>query len=201
MTASAASTIRSLVDLTAIIDAPDERHRTHVDLFYPGTRLPDETLITRCVLLDVSCSPEKVDLAALPALHAVEKGCSVILKTGWERHRGTPAYDKSPSIDKALIERLVAQGAALILVDSPGVCGGATGPEHCAMDKYLADNKAHAVENLVNLDMITAATFALYCFPIYAMRTNAAPCRILADMGTRIQTLSGMPHTDACEPM
>lgn len=149
MTASAASTIRSLVDLTAIIDAPDERHRTHVDLFYPGT----------------------------------------------------PAYDKSPSIDKALIERLVAQGAALILVDSPGVCGGATGPEHCAMDKYLADNKAHAVENLVNLDMITAATFTLYCFPIYAMRTNAAPCRILADMGTRIQTLSGMPHTDACEPM
>jgi len=174
-----------MIDLTATIQTWNDNHKTHMDLYYQGARSVDRALITRCVLLDISRSPEKVDLDALSGLQHVEKGNSIIFKTGWEHHRGTPRYDESPSIDRGLVEHLVARGAILMLVDSPGIYGGAAGPEHCAMDKYLADNQAHAVENLVNLDLLDAVTFRLYCFPIYAAATNAAPCRILADLECR----------------
>ena len=112
-----------MVDLTARIDALSDRHRTHVDLYYAGSRLADSTLITPCVLLDVSNSPDRVDLEALGELSRVVRGGSVILKTGWEHHRGTPQYDASPWIDRRLIERLVFLGVTLVLVDSPGVFG------------------------------------------------------------------------------
>ncbi|MEK6794078.1 MAG: cyclase family protein [Spirochaetota bacterium] len=170
-----------MIDLTADIETLTDRARTHVDLFYAGARLSDDTLITRCILLDISASPVNVDLDGLKALADVERRDSVIIKTGWERYRGIPAYDQCPWIDKKLIELLVSRKVVLMLVDSPGIYGGAAGPEHNGMDKYLADNEAHAVENLVHLYLLNAMKYRLYCFPVYSTTSNAAPCRILAE--------------------
>ena len=68
----------------------------------------------------------------------------------------------------------------MVLVDSPGVFGGAKGPEHNAMDRYLADHEAYAVENLVNVDRISGSRCRLYCFPIHMAGLNVAPCRVVA---------------------
>lgn len=172
-----------MIDLTA----PLERYGfepgiTHMDLFYKGRRCPDSSLVTDCVLIDLAGRPEGVGPADVPELGLVEPGNSVILKTGWETRRGTPAYDESPSAGWALIEALVGKGVALVLVDSPGVTGGAKGPEHNRMDRYLADNEAYAVENLVNVGRLPAGKFRLYCFPIHLSELNTAPCRVVADV-------------------
>lgn len=72
-----------MIDLTATIQTWNDNHKTHMDLYYKGARSVDRSLITRCVLLDISRSPEKVDLDALSGLQHVEKGNSIIFKTGW----------------------------------------------------------------------------------------------------------------------
>ena len=171
-----------MIDLTAVIEKLDDNHKTHMDLYYVGYNVSTDKLITDCVMLDISKSPEAVDTDSMPSLSLIEKGNSVILKTGWESKRLTAKYNESPWIDMWLIHHLVKLGVSLILVDSPGVYGGAEGREHNDMDKYLADNKAYAVENLVNLDKIKKDKFKLYCFPILSTSTNTAPCRVLAEI-------------------
>jgi kynurenine formamidase len=171
-----------MIDLTAPIETygltPDI---THMDLYYQGNTSSPDCLVTDCIMLDLTAGAEKINLENMPGLGLVEPGHSVLLKTGWEKYRGTPAYSGSPWVDKSLIECLVRKGASLILVDSPGVYGGAGGPEHNEIDKYLADNKAYAVENLVNVSMIPTIKFKLYCFPVFMTAQNNAPCRIIVD--------------------
>lgn len=172
-----------MIDLTAPVEILGETPNiTHLDLFYPGRRAPDASLVTDCVVIDLTDGAETVDTDALHELSLVRTGRSVILRTGWERYRGSPKYDESPSVDHALLDRLVALGVSLILVDSPGVYGGARGAEHNQVDKYLADHEAYAVENLVNVGGLPTTPFRLYCFPIYSARRNNAPCRVVADV-------------------
>lgn len=172
-----------MIDLTAPIEkygvTPDI---THMDLYYPGTVPSTASLITDCVLIDLTDEAENVDLETLPALDLVEKGNSVILKTGWEQYRGTPDYAHSPWVDKKLIQWLVKKGVVLILIDAPGVYGGKWGQEHNQMDQYLADHQAYAVENLVNVGQISKTKFRLFCFPIHMTAQNNAPCRVVADL-------------------
>jgi kynurenine formamidase len=104
------------------------------------------------------------------------------LAGGWDAHRGTPEYDDSPSASWELVRAIVERGASLVLVDSPGVRGGAGDPEHNRMDKYPADEEAYAVENLVNVGRIQAAKFRLFCFPLHLAAMNTAPCRVVADV-------------------
>jgi kynurenine formamidase len=172
-----------MLDLTAPIvrygHTPDI---THIDLYYTGRQAPASSLVTDCVLLDLTEKVESVGLDELEDLDAVRAGNSVVLKTGWEVYRGTPRYAESPWIDRNLISTLVEKGVALVLVDSPGVYGGKAGPEHNEMDRYLADHHAYAVENLVNLRTLNTRTFRLYCFPIYMSAQNNAPCRVVAEL-------------------
>lgn len=173
-----------MVDLTAPIEVLGETPDiTHIDLYYQGRRAPDSYLVTDCVLIDLTADAETVDLDALGELPLIRAGRSVILRTGWERYRGSPKYAESPSVDRGLLDRLVSLGVSLILVDSPGVYGGARGSAHNEVDKYLADHEAYAVENLVNVAGLPRTPFRLYCFPVYARSRNNAPCRVVADVG------------------
>jgi len=171
-----------MIDLTAPIETYGvTQDITHMDLYYRGTVAPASSLITECVLIDLTAGAAEVKLEGLPELNLVQPGGSVILKTSWERYRGTPEYDRSPSVDRKLIEELIGGGVVLILIDSPGVYGGKKGAEHSAMDKYLVNNGAFAVENLVNVVKLSKREFRLYCFPITMTSQNSAPCRVVAD--------------------
>lgn len=173
-----------MVDLTAPLKAYGfEPGITHMDLCERGARAPLESLITECVLIDLTTNPEEAAPGHVPELDLVQRGCSVILRTGWAKHRGTPRYADSPSVNDALVHALVDRGVVLILVDAPGVRGGASGAEHNATDRYLARHGAYAVENLVNVDELPAGrAFRLYCFPIQLTERNTAPCRVIADV-------------------
>ena len=75
----------TMVDLTAPVKGfCFDPQMTHVDLFYKGRRVPDSSLVTDCVLVDLASGAESVDPASSPVLDLVEPGNTVILKTGWE---------------------------------------------------------------------------------------------------------------------
>ncbi len=172
-----------MIDLTAPMqkygDTPDI---THMDLYYVGNTSPLTSLVSNCLVIDLSLSVGEVDISTIPSLDALKKGDSVILKTGWEQYRGTEKYAQSPSVDKKLIQFLVEKGVCMILIDSPGVYGGAHGQEHNDMDQYLADVGAFAVENLVNVHLLPVGFIKLFCFPINMTAQNNAPCRVAAEI-------------------
>ncbi len=173
-----------MIDLTAPIEAlGHSADITHMDLFYRGRMTDARVLVTDCVVLDLTGGAEAIDLAGLPGLELLQAGDTVILRTGWESRRGLSEYAASPSVDRRLVEALVQKGVVLVLIDSPGVVGGSAGPEHNAMDRYLADHEAYAVENLIHVDRLpTAEKFRLYCFPLHMTAGNTAPCRVVADV-------------------
>ncbi len=173
-----------LIDLTAPMTSygksPDI---THMDLYYQGWKAPLKSLITSCVVLDLTNSSTPLVPDSLPGFDMLCEGSSVILRTGWEQYRGTPQYTNSPSADEKLINRLIEKKVCLIMVDSPGVYGGAFGPEHNDMDKKLAESGAFAVENLVGVPALPVGIpFTLYCFPMQMTELNTALCRIVAEV-------------------
>ena len=173
------------IDLTSSIKQYPENNSlmTHIDLYYNGKEMPHSSLVTRCVLLDTgSDSNSVITIESVGGIDDIQNGYSVIIRTGWEKYRGTAQYDQCPELDQQLVEALVKRGVCLILVDSPGVRGGARGEEHNITDKYLADNNAFAVENIVNADKLYKRTFTLYCFPLQMSAQNWAPCRIVAEL-------------------
>ena len=173
------------IDLTAPLERYPENHflMTHIDLFYKGNKMPMDSLETRCIFLDGSGEKSSnITIESVGGIDDVQSNYSVIVRTGWEKYRGTAQYEKCPQLDKQLVETLVKKGVRLILIDSPGVRGGARSEEHIKTDQYLADNNAFAVENLVNTSELYKREFTLYCFPIQMSEEDWAPCRIVAKL-------------------
>lgn len=172
------------IELTAPItkygETPDI---THMDMYYTGWKSPLESLITPCVVLDLTEGTSWSNPDFIPGMAHLGNGWSVILRTGWEQFRGTDQYAQSPSADTQLLDRLLEKGVCLVLVDSPGVVGGTAGPIHNEVDRRLAEAGAFAVENLVGVASLPVATpFTLYCFPLHMSAQNNAPCRVLANV-------------------
>lgn len=172
------------IDLTApITKYGDSQDITHMDLYYPGWKSPLQSLVTQCVVLDVSEGSACSQPDEMPGMAHLCAGWSVILRTGWEQWRGTGKYAQSPSADPLLLDRLLEKGVCLVLVDSPGVVGGEAGSAHNEVDRRLAEAGAFAVENLVGVDSLPVATpFTLHCFPLQMSAQNTAPCRVVANV-------------------
>lgn len=173
-----------LIDLTAPMAKYGETQDiTHMDLYYTGWKAPLESLATRCVVLDLTEDSPGTHPDSIPGMTDIEAGWSVILRTGWEKWRGLERYAQSPSLPPHILDQLLQKGVCLMLVDSPGVYGGAAGPEHNEVDRRLAEAGAFAVENLVNVSQLPVATpFTLYCFPLLMTAQNTAPCRVVAEV-------------------
>jgi kynurenine formamidase len=173
------------VDLTSPLEQYPASNAlmTHVDLYYIGKEMPSYSLVSQCILLDASDKKSGiVSLESVGNIDDVRNHFSVVIRTGWEKYRGTPQYDQCPELDKQLVEALVNKGVCLLLIDSPGVRGGARGEEHNKTDRYLSDNNSFAVENLVNTDKLFKREFTLYCFPLQISGQNWAPCRVVAKL-------------------
>lgn len=174
------------IDLTAQLEnyPAGNSLMTHIDLYYQGKEMPLGSLVSQCVLLDGSNEKSgAISVESVGGIDDVLSNYSVIIRTGWEKYRGTPLYDQCPEVEQRLVEALVDRGVCLILIDSPGVRGGARGEEHNKTDKYLSDNNAFAVENIVNVGKLGQRKFMLYCFPLQMSGQNWAPCRVVAKLG------------------
>ena len=155
---------------------PSNGVQTHMDIVFVGNLPPVEGFVRPGVLLDVR---EFLSSGALPELSAVAQGCAVVLRTGWEERFGTDDYDRCPDLGYELIDALLERGAKLLLVDSPGLQGGARGETHNRMDTHVVERGAVAVEHLCNLEGLPQR-FTLYCFPMAVQQLNWLPARVVA---------------------
>ncbi len=158
---------------------------THMDIGYADNHPDLAQFVLPGVILDVRAPAasghvglEDVDVKG-PAFSGVSRHSAVVFNTGWEQSFGSPAYDRCPDLDYDLIDALIDRGAKLLLVDSPGLYGGARSEVHSKMDLYVVDRGAIAVENLCNVDHLPV-TFTLYCFPLNVEGQNWLPARVVA---------------------
>jgi arylformamidase len=101
------------------------------------------------------------------------RGSAVLLHTGWDRHFGTPEYGHgSPFLETAAVEHLVAQGVALVGIDSLNIDDTESGGERPAHSILLAAG-IHVVEHLTSLERV----------PVRGARFTAVPPRV-AGFGT-----------------
>jgi len=154
------------------LDTPAHRYRGAADLASsPLDRMVDlEGVVVRVAdALAHGGSPE-IGVLALAGLEVA--GRAVLVETGHARHWGTEAYASDhPHLSADAADWLVAQGAALVGIDSLNIDGTATG-ERPVHSRLLAAG-IPVVEHLTGLDQLPPTGF----------RFSAAPPKVVG-LGT-----------------
>jgi kynurenine formamidase len=106
------------------------------------------------------------------------KGDIVLVLTGWSSHFRLPDYyEKTPLIDPAFAERLVAAGVSIMGLDTP-TPDAAPFPVH----KILLSQNVLIIENLSGLEALAdAGPFDVSAAPA-KFQGDAAPVRVVAHM-------------------
>ncbi len=118
-----------------------------------------------------------------PAVEDIRPGTIVLLRTGWDRHYGAPAYFENPYLDAGACGRLLDLGVRTIGLDAinldetpdedhPGVGF----PCH----HLIAAVGGVIIENLRGLDGIDFADPFISCLPIRLEAADGAPVRAVA---------------------
>lgn len=151
-----------------------------MDIYRVGNHPPFEYLVVDAAVLDLRAAirENRVGLADVDIAGVVGRR-AVVLRTGWEQHFGSDRYAACPDVEYDLVDALLDGEVRLLLVDSPGVFGGAKGPNHAEMDGHIVSRGGFAVEHLCNLEGLPPE-FALYCVPLNVIDRNALPARVFA---------------------
>jgi kynurenine formamidase len=106
-------------------------------------------------------------------------GCAVLLRTGWSRHFGTPAYGVGhPFVSVGAAERFVAARVALVGIDSLNV-DEVTGKERPVHTALLAA-RIPIVEHLTQLERLPARGFRFSAVPVRVRGLGSFPVRAFA---------------------
>lgn len=156
------------------LDAPFHFHVDGPDV--AGLQV-DRLVDLACVVVDAG-HVRAVEASDLPP-SAVMEGAAVLVRTGWSRHWGTPAYGvDSPFLDRSAVEALVQAGPALVGIDALNVddVDDASRPAH----NLLLGAGIPIVEHLTNLHRLpaTGARFTALPAPVVGMGTM--PVRAVA---------------------
>ena len=101
----------------------------------------------------------------------------LILRTGWERHWGTPQYYRHwPTISHDLARLLASAGLKGVGLDSPS-CDPLNGRD---CHDVLAAAGLVNVENLANLGALPAGLFEFMALPLKLAGAEASPVRAIA---------------------
>jgi len=150
------------LDLATLVDLPAEVfHLTDVAPGGDGARgIPAEVLFDREL-----------------------RGAAVLLHTGWDAHFGTPAYGSgAPFLSVEGVAHLVAQGVALVGIDSLNIDDAESGGERPAHSGLLAAG-IHVVEHLTNLGELPARGARFTAAPPAVERFGTFPVRAFATIG------------------
>lgn len=161
---------------------------THVDAPYhvrdDGARLDelDPALFTGPgVIADLTGRPPRTpitwpDLA--PVADRLTPGHILLLRTGWDRHWGTPAYFDHPYLTADATRHIIDRGVRTIGLDAASI------DAHNAPDLPAHRVVAHAggviAENLTNLAAIDFPDPLISLLPIPLTDADGAPARALA---------------------
>jgi arylformamidase len=145
-------------------------------------RLPLERLMGPGVVIDVSGRQDGDRIVPGDILAAekwLRRGAWPILRTGWSRHWGTPAYFAHPSLDPALARLLVTWKVGLVAMDLLNPDDTASGAS--IVHEILLGAGALIVENLAGLDQLTAGTTYMFAFlPLKLAGGDGSPVRAVA---------------------
>ena len=170
---------------------------THVDApchFMPGSatvdRLDLAVLIGPAVVADVTASAHPGSMISRDALETAigdRRPDRVILRTGWWRMWGTPAYfEQAPYLSGEAAELLLERGVKLLALDVPSPDAipteGSDSPNH----KRLMGAGVILVEYLSNTSALTSGVVYLVVLPLAVVGADGAPARCVALEGSSL---------------
>jgi kynurenine formamidase len=159
-------------------------------------RIPAESLVVACAVLDVSewarsdpdFALESDDLARFEERDGpIERGSAVLLATGWEAHRGDrvrylggsdPQSLRFPGFGLGAARDLIERGAVGIGIDTVSVDRGSD-PGYPVHHATLPAGLWH-LEGLVGLDALPPRGAELFVGPVPVEGGSGAPARVLA---------------------
>ncbi len=130
------------------------------------------------LVIDAPAEGRSIEPRELPPA-AELAGRAVLLRTGWSRHFGTPAYGAGhPFLSAAAAARLVEARAALVGIDSLNVDDTAGGerPVHTA----LLAARIPIVEHLTQLAALPRTGFCFFAVPVKVQGLGSFPVRAFA---------------------
>jgi kynurenine formamidase len=111
----------------------------------------------------------------------VRSGDGLLLRTGWSRRLGEPAYrDELPRVSLELARWCVEQGVRLLGVEPPSVADVHDRQEVTAVHRVLLGGGVIVVEGLTNLDQIRADRVTLMAIPLRIAGGDGSPVRAFA---------------------
>lgn len=166
---------------------------THVDApfhFEPEGKKLHEVPLSRFLapgqVLDVRglpakglITPQQLTKARRRLRAPVREGDAVLLRTGWERHGGTPAYlFENPGLSGPAAKLLVRWGVGLVGIDTANI-------DHPDDGKYPAHHallraNVPIIENATNLAALGSSPFFLLALPLSLDGATGSPIRMVA---------------------
>lgn len=108
---------------------------------------------------------------------AIEPGSRILLRTGWQRHFGSPQFFEGfPGVALATARWLVTKGIVLLGVETPSVHP----KDHLEVHHALIDQGVVVVEALANLDRLHQERLEIICLPLKIRDCDGSPCRVVA---------------------
>jgi arylformamidase len=168
---------------------------THMDApthFAAGPRTIEVTPLERCtgwawvVNLDGITDKALVTVAHLGNVAPkFQPGESLLLRTGWSRHVGSPQHyrDNFPRIADDLAHWCVEKQVNLLGVEPPSVADVNNMEELTRIHKILLGANVTIVEGLTNLDSLTDERVFFVAAPLKLEGGDGCPCRAFAMIG------------------
>jgi arylformamidase len=168
--------IEMVANTGTYIDAPFHRYADGKDL----AELPLESLANLdAVLVDSLGADAAVDVQAFERVEV--RGKAVLVRTGWDRHWGTPRYlSGSPFLTAEAAATLVERGAALVGIDSLNIddMEDSGRPVHST----LLGAEIPIVEHLCNLAPLPSHGFRFSAVPARVAGFGSWPVRAFASI-------------------
>ncbi len=166
---------------------------THVDAPFhmepDGKRIdevPLDRFFARGHVLDLHDRPARAhlgppELKAALSLQAapIARGDAVLVRTGWERQRGTTAYlEENPGLTAAAGRALASRGVSMVGIDSPNI--DPAGDTRYGAHHALLGAGVLVLENVANLAALGSRPFHLAAFPLRLRGASGSPVRLVA---------------------
>ncbi|MBM3896346.1 MAG: cyclase family protein [Thaumarchaeota archaeon] len=168
---------------------------THIDAPYhfveTGMKIheiPLERLISDAVLIKIkkekNQSIQKADIVNFEKTHGkIQDKSTVIFFTGWQKNlEKTNYFTENPGLLASAATYLTLKNTNLVGIDSPSIDMGKN--KNFPAHKILSKNNVLIVENLANLEKISAQNFKLIVLPLKLKNTTGSSVRAVAIQST-----------------
>jgi kynurenine formamidase len=162
--------------IATYIDAPYCRYAKKRDI--AGLALDD--VILPGIAVDCRGLAERSVVGAEVLPRTSLSGHAVLFNFGWDAHWGTERYGAHPAIGPGVVDRLIADGAKLMAVDTGSA--DAPGNPRAPVHSRLLERDILISENLVGLDRLLGKRFRFFAVPIKARGATSMSVRAFAEL-------------------